>query len=231
MAASRKRKLDTAGIEEFLGAPVAKFAKHSALIGDICNQDIPLKKYQRQDLLKRFAEQPGHQVHGKRGALLELWLDVSLGRPIASPPTLGLALAARSDPYQTTQLLFRVEDRWSEKADKETMPKVAIEFLELVNPTITVSLSKHDYTDISFRGLDYDEKEIVDKYADRDYPPADWEEEGMASQWCQAVFGKPGGKAAWGYYLACLADGTWDGDEQAAHKKHVRDLWKGTVTE
>ena len=88
--------------------------------------------------------------------------------------------------------------------ESEDIPNRAIEFLELVNPRISITAAKHDYWETSFKGLAsaaYDGLDEDDASVDID--PADWEKEG-SGHWHDAVDGDLG----WDAYRHFLAGGS-----------------------
>jgi len=190
----------------------------------IAEQAVGLRSYEKQGLLERIAK-PSYEIKGKHAYQLELWLDTALGRQVtlAELPELGRFLRGRDTPYQTTRLEYSVASYWSDTQQSEVIPKVALEFLELVNPSIEVSLSKHDSVEVSFRDLGCTAKTIDDEKDD--YAPSEWESKGDCYDWNQAVFDDEhrNGRAAWQFYLECLAKDTWD----RAAEKQCLALWTG----
>jgi hypothetical protein len=122
---------------------------------------------------------------------------------------------------QMVRIKYNVENPFSvtEATIKETLPRLAIGFLDLVNPSISITRSKHDYWEPRWKGIDYTEREDISCSG----TAKDWKKLSypFAGEWRDAVFEKDNGEEAYNYYLAHVND-----DDVVAMKKETLRLWK-----
>lgn len=104
--------------------------------------------------------------------------------------------------------------------EKEHMPRHAIAFLDLVNPTISYTMQKHDRQEKAWDELGWSGKES--KYVSND---DNWEEQtSKAGSWHNAVFEEAEhGKEAYRYFYQHRNDA----DQFDVHETTM-DIWNGT---
>ncbi len=153
-----------------------------------------------------------------RGKLAIVWVDWSreAGKMICG----GLAdFLQQYDPRakETVQITYRVDNPWglSEATQCEILPRAAIDFLDIVDPTIFVTRSKHDEWECDWSKLDYTEE-----LAYREVAPEDWKEKGGGGYWSDAVFYLHT-DTAYRYYLVHRDD-----EDQEAMKEATRKLFE-----
>lgn len=119
-------------------------------------------------------------------------------------------VAVDDGPYLTT-IKYECGNAYTTLKEDETMPSLALDFLNLVEPVIEVTLAKHTYVHVHFDTLLYD---VGHPGPDDDveyYVPEEWEAKGDG-RWHASIFGDEERTRAWNYY--CAHRGEPDCDEK-----------------
>ena len=180
---------------------------------------FPYNRACRKYLLDRF-DKPETSIVFLRDDIRMLvsviWVD--LCKKMQAIPD-GIDLTSFLDTYDhqakdTVTITYEVDNYYGPTAEEEeTMPSVALRFLDIVNPSISITRSKHDYWESSWSDLNYSQDP-----ADMDIDPEDWEEEGLG-YWHDAVDGQ-NRWAAYNYFIQHEED-----EDFEAVKKKTLELW------
>lgn len=145
-------------------------------------------------------------------AKIETWAKTT--RQLVDSWTAGM-----DDEPDMVTIAYECGNAWTTLHEKETMPALALDFLELVTPVIEVTLAKHTYANVHFVTLLYD---TVKRPADVEpYAPAEWETKGNG-RWNDSIFGYDSRKRAWNYYREHVGEHGCDEKTLALYDKKSR---------
>lgn len=153
-----------------------------------------------------------------RVGLARLWIDVGK-KSRHLPPDLDTWLVRYTPeppppPAKNTIVIeYRIDNPWGgpEAVEREALPVLAIEFLNLVNPRISITRSKHDYWQPYWHELVCKEMPSEVEMA-----PEEWKEEG-SGYWYEKVFYSDL-EDGWEYFLHHQTEE----DQETMHKEVLR---------